>query len=188
MSMEKEIKIYNRLKPKLWIERWDKMQERYIARRSERFDVMVQLVSNTQSKVRYILDLGCGTGSLMLKMLKAFTSARVIGIDFDPTLLPLARKRLKSHENRTLVILDDLRKSKWLKQIPKSVDAVVSATALHWMQLEELIKLYSKLAKIIKPGGIFLNADHVGSSNKKIQQTWQKQREQTSNQSTGETW
>ncbi len=106
-----------------WINRWDRMQERYIAKRSERFEIMVQLVCETQNSIRYILDLGCGTGSLMLEMLKTFPDSKVFGIDFDPTLLPLARKRLGSFGNRLHIILDDLRKPNWLEQIPESIDA-----------------------------------------------------------------
>ena len=173
----------------MWINRWDRMQERYIAKRSERFEIMVQLLRETQGSIRRILDLGCGTGSLMLEMLKAFPDAKVFGIDFDPTLLPLARKRLGSSGNRVHIILDDLRQPNWLEQIPEPIDAVVSATALHWMHPDELINLYGQLAKILRPGGIFLNADHVGSVNNQIQKAWQKHQEESRNQEENcETW
>jgi len=172
----------------MWINRWDRMQERYIAKRSERFEITVQMVRQTQDNISNILDLGCGTGSLMLEMLKAFPDVGVFGIDFDPTLLPLARKRLCLFDNRAHINLDDLRKPNWLEQIPKPIDAVVSATALHWLRPEELAKLYSQITKILKPGGIFLNADHVGSNNNKIQKVWQKHKEQTSFEHNGETW
>jgi cyclopropane fatty-acyl-phospholipid synthase-like methyltransferase len=183
-----ELKMPENFSWKMWIERWDKMQERYIAKRSERFEIMIHLVRETQKNILYMLDLGCGTGSIMLEMLKAFPQAEVFGVDFDSTLLPLARKRLERFRNRAHIIFDDLRKSTWLKTIPKPIDAVVSATALHWMKPDELTKLYGQLAKILRPGGIFLNADHVGSDNDKIQKSWQKHQKQTSRQCDGETW
>ncbi|MFH1614736.1 MAG: class I SAM-dependent methyltransferase [Planctomycetota bacterium] len=183
-----ELKMPEEFDWQMWINRWDRMQERYIARRSERFEIMIHLVHETQKSIRYILDLGCGTGSLMLEMFKTFPQAEVFGVDFDPTLLPLARKRLRRFRNRTHIIFDDLRKSTWLKTIPKPIDAVVSATALHWMKPDELTKLYGQIAKILGPGGIFLNADHVGSDNDKIQKGWQKHQKQTSCQCDGETW
>ena len=172
----------------MWINRWDRMQEKYIPQRSERFDIIVKLVRETQDNIDRILDLGCGTRTLMLEMLKAFHNSKVLGIDFDPTLLPLARNRLVSFGNRVHIILDDLRKLNWLEQIPKSIDAVISATALHWMKPDELIKLYVQLAKILKPGGIFLNADHVGSNNNKIQKVWQKHKEEMICQCQSEAW
>ena len=183
-----EFKIPENLDWWMWINRWDKMQEKYIAKRSERFQMMVQLIRDTQDNINRILDLGCGTGSLMLEMLNAFADAEVFGIDFDPTLIPLAQRRLAEFKNRANIVLDDLRKTAWLANISKPIDAVVSATALHWMQPDELIELYDKLAGILKPGGIFLNADHVGSDSNQIQNLWQKFKARSSYQYEGETW
>src|SRR3989339_1394799 len=99
-----ELKMPRNFDWRIWINRWDKMQERYIAKRSERFEIMTRLIRDTQDNITNILDLGCGTGSLMLEMLKAFPQAEVFGVDFDPTLLPLARKRLDSFGGRVHII------------------------------------------------------------------------------------
>lgn len=40
-----------------------------------------------------ILDLGCGTGSLTLRIRQAYPSAAVAGLDGDPAVLALARKK-----------------------------------------------------------------------------------------------
>ncbi|MBW8002460.1 MAG: class I SAM-dependent methyltransferase [Planctomycetes bacterium] len=184
-----EIKVPEGFDWQMWINRWDRMQERYIDKRSERFEIMVQLVRETQGSISHILDLGCGTGSLMLEMLKAFPDSEVFGIDFDRTLLSLACKRLGSFGNRVHIIFDDLRQPSWLKQISEPIDAVVSATALHWMQQDELTNLYGQFAKVLRSGGIFLNADHVGSDSGKTQKAWQKRKEESHNQGENcETW
>ncbi len=173
-----------------WITRWDKMQERYIVKRAERFEIMTSLIRQTQNPVQRIVDLGCGTGSLMLEMLYAFPKAKIMGIDFDPTLLPLAQNRLAKFGNRVNLLFEDLRQDNWLQHFSEPVDAVVSATALHWLEKDELTNLYYKIAKILRTGGIFLNADHVGSTNKKIQQAWENSRQDILNrqENTGPTW
>jgi len=139
---------------------------------------MVGLIADTQQSVKLVLDIGCGTGSLMLPILKEFREAEVFGIDFDPTLLLLAEKRLAEFGNRVHLIQTDLRDESWLKLVPHPMDAAVSATALHWLSLEQLGRLYDKLAEILRPGAVFLNADHVRSDSKSIQKAWQKHREQ----------
>ncbi len=55
-------------------------------------------------------------------------------------------------------------------------DAVVSATALHWLSAEHLAELYGRLAEVMSPGGVFLNADHVGSERPAVQNDWQESR------------
>jgi len=159
-----------------WIKRWDRMQDRYIPARKERFEIIVRLVAATQRKVSRVLDVGCGTGSLMLPILEAFPAAEVWGIDFDPMLLALAEKRLAKFGGRVKLVEADLRKRGWTGLVRRPFDAVVSATTLHWFSPPQLSRLYKQFARILKPGGIFLNADHAGSFCKQIQKDWENQR------------
>jgi ubiquinone/menaquinone biosynthesis C-methylase UbiE len=152
------------------------MQDRYIPARKERFETIIQLITATQQKVSKVLDIGCGTGSLMLPILETFPIAEVWGIDFDPMLLALAEKRLAKFDSRARLVEADLRKQNWLINVPASFDAVVSATTLHWFSSEQLGQLYKQFASVLKKGGIFLNADHAGSSYKRIQKDWETQR------------
>lgn len=161
-----------------WIERWDKMQDRYILRRTERFELMVRLIGNTQEEVSRVLDIGCGTGSLMLPVLEKFPQAEVYGVDFDPTLLALAEKRLAKFGRRAQFIHADLRNESLAQLVPIVIDAAVSATALHWLSPKQLAQIYGQLGEILRPGGIFLNADHVCSSSPGIQTGWEKHREE----------
>jgi SAM-dependent methyltransferase len=153
------------------------MQERYLVGRAERFAAMVELVAATQARVERLLDLGCGPGSLSLALLDAFPHAVVYGVDFDPSVLLLARARLACYGARVHLVRADLRQASWAGGLPTSLDAVVSATALHWLAPDELAALYRQLAGLLQPGGIFLNADHVGSEDGGVQLAWETQRE-----------
>jgi trans-aconitate methyltransferase len=154
------------------------MQERYLVRRTERIRLLVNLVRETVNPVSRVLDLGCGTGSLMQPFLEAFPETEGYGVDFDPVLLPLAQERLRSYGARAQVILADLRTNSWREQVPAKVDAVISATALHWLTEIELAALYRQLALVLRPGGIFLNADHVSNRHPQIQAYWKKSRDE----------
>jgi SAM-dependent methyltransferase len=176
---------------KSWIERWDRMQERYLVKRNERFDIMVQLIKETQILVTSVGDLGCGTGSLTVRLLEAFPDIQVTGIDVDPTLLPLAQLRTAHFEERVQFFQRDLRDPGWFDELPDSVDAIVSATALHWLSNLQLKHVYEQIPGILRPGGIFLNADHAGSSFAPLQQFWEHHREemrQAQRDSSAEEW
>lgn len=178
MSEALQIKLPADIDWRFWIERWDKMQDSYLPRRKERFELMVGLIGDTQQSVTHVLDIGCGTGSLMLPILKKFRKAEVFGIDFDPTLLLLAEKRLAEFGDRVHLIQTDLRDESWLKLVPHPMEAAVSATTLHWLSPEQIGRLYDKVAEILRPGAVFLNADHVRSDFESIQKAWQQHREQ----------
>jgi SAM-dependent methyltransferase len=160
-----------------WIERWDKMQNGYLPRRAERFELMLEMIAATQRSVTRVLDIGCGTGSLMLPVLQRFREAEVFGIDFDPTLLALAERRLSEYGDRVHLVQADLRNDSWLKLVPNPMDAAVSATALHWLNPEQLERFYGQLARILRSGGVFLNADHVRNDCESVQEARQRHRD-----------
>jgi len=160
-----------------WVQRWDRMQEGYLVRRKERFATVVALIEATQTCVKRVLDLGCGPGTLTLTILEAFPDAEVYGIDFDPSVLILAQARLARFGGRVHLLQADLRQTSWAETVPAAMDAVVSATALHWLEPDTLAALYRRIAGLLRPGGILLNADHVGSEHDAIQRAWEQHRE-----------
>ena len=154
------------------------MQERYIARRAERIGLMVSLMRETVSPVTRVLDLGCGTGSLMKAFLDAFPKAEAYGVDFDPVLLRLAQQRLGPYGARCRIIPADLRLECWRAQLPETFDATISATALHWLTETQLASLYRQLAGLLRPGGLFISADHIASRQPQVQKFWEQSREE----------
>jgi cyclopropane fatty-acyl-phospholipid synthase-like methyltransferase len=158
-----------------WVERFDRMQDRYLVARNERFQVIVRTVRAVRPEPRRILDLGCGTGSLSEVVLDAFPECTLIGLDLDESLLALAESRLGRFGQRAILICDDLRKDHWVHSVGQ-FDAAVSATALHWLSAENLARLYGRLAGVLNPGGIFLNADHVASEHPAIQVVWHEEK------------
>lgn len=149
---------------KAWIERWDRQQEIYVAEREERFTALIDAVeTGTGVPDPLVLDLGCGPGSLAVRLLERLPAATVIAVDADPVTLSLGRA---AHSGTPgLRFADaDLRSPDWAERIGlpdgRPVDAAVSATALHWLSPAELASLYATLARLLKPRGLFLNADH----------------------------
>ena len=161
-----------------WVERWDRMQDLYVPGRQERMELMVRTIRATQQSVGRVLDLGCGAGSLTVALLEAFPQARVFGIDFDPTMILLAKERLARFGDRAVLALADLRDAFWCKSLPAPMDATVSITALHWLTPQQLSGLYRQLAEILRPGGILLNSDHVGSDLSLVQKLWKQHAQQ----------
>jgi SAM-dependent methyltransferase len=162
------------------------MQDRYLVRRAERFQILIDLVCvlcvTPERPAPRVLFLGCGPGSLMEPLLDAIPQAQGIGVDFHPAMLLLARERLAhfgvhpSARARVHLIQADLRDPSWAGGLPLPLDAVLSATALHWLRPEPLTALYRQVARMLRPGGLLLNADHVGSEYPPLQRVWERHR------------
>jgi SAM-dependent methyltransferase len=148
-----------------WIARWDRQQEVYLPDREERFTALIDAVAaGTGRPDPLVLDLGCGPGSLSVRLLARIPAATVIAVDADPVTLSLGRAGYA--DVRGLRFLDvDLRASGWETGLGidpgRQVDAVVSTTALHWLTAAELRGFYRVLAGLLRPGGLFLDGDHL---------------------------
>ena len=83
--------------------------------------------------------------------------------DKDPALLQIATETFAG-DTRAEIAAVDLADPSWVSHpaiADTPFDAVVSSTALHWLQPETLVRVYRTLAEIVRPGGIVLNGDHL---------------------------
>src|SRR5699024_9419253 len=145
-----------------WMRRWDAQQEGYIADREERFTVVVDVVEHAtrDNSAPVIVDLGAGPGSLSGRLAHRIPTAQLIAVDADPVLLVLGH----AHYGGSVRFVDvDLSDPSWPEsaELPPQLDAAVSSTALHWLDPKWLADLYAHLATHIRPGGVFVNADHL---------------------------
>ncbi|MFD4317893.1 class I SAM-dependent methyltransferase [Streptomyces sp. NPDC058548] len=144
-----------------WQQSWDRQQEWYMPDREERFRVMLDMVEGLVGPKPRVLDLACGTGSITDRLLKRFPEATSTGVDLDPALLAIAEGHFAGDERVTFVTAD-LKDPDWAAALPHdSYDAVLTATALHWLHSEPLTALYGRLAGLVRDDGVFLNADHM---------------------------
>ncbi|WP_033820200.1 trans-aconitate 2-methyltransferase [Kitasatospora sp. MBT63] len=144
-----------------WQRSWDRQQEWYLPDREERFRVMLDTVEAHAGPAPRVLDLACGTGSISERLLARLPGAVSVGVDLDPALLAIAEGHFAAEPRLTLVTAD-LRDGAWAGRLPPGpYDAVVTATALHWLPAADLVRLYGDLAALLSPGGVFLNADHT---------------------------
>ncbi|WP_328905802.1 class I SAM-dependent methyltransferase [Streptomyces sp. NBC_00234] len=144
-----------------WQTSWDRQQEWYMPDREERFRVMLDMVEAVVGPEPRVLDLACGTGSITDRLLKRFPKATSTGVDLDPALLAIARGTFDGDERVTFVTAD-LKEPSWAERLPfDSYDAVLTATALHWLHSEPLAALYGRIGQLVRDGGLFMNADRM---------------------------
>jgi trans-aconitate methyltransferase len=122
---------------------WD--AERYQTRHSYVFAYGESLIELLEPKAgERILDLGCGSGQLTVKI--AAAGAAVIGIDRSPEMIAEARR------NFPKMTFDIGDAANFMLDTP--VDAVFSNAALHWVK--DADGAASSVARALRPGGRFV--------------------------------
>lgn len=95
-----------------------------------------------------VLDVATGTGDLALEVLRQHPGAWVVGIDFTPEMIDLARgKAAGSEADVALLVGDALR----LPFADGSFDAIVTAFALR--NVTDIPVAFSETARVTRAGG-----------------------------------
>lgn len=145
--------------PGAWQEGWDLQQSAFMPDREQRISAMLDAVEAVAGAAPRVLDLAGGTGSIALRVLRRLPGATVTLLDVDPVLLCVARASLAG---RATVVTADLRDPAWARSLPHpDYDAVLTATALHWLPADRLRELYAELHTVLRPGGLLVNADQM---------------------------
>jgi SAM-dependent methyltransferase len=146
-----------------WIARWDVQQQDRLPDREERFTALVDAVeAGVGRDDPLILDLGCGPGSLAVRLLARLPEATVVAIDADPLTLALGRAAWPDVPGLRFADAD-LRQPGWSAGLglTRAPDAAVSTTALHWLSQPVLAGVYAEVGALLRPGGLLLDGDHL---------------------------
>jgi SAM-dependent methyltransferase len=146
-----------------WLRRWEAQQSSGLPEREARFEVIVNVVRHLVGDAPRVVDLGSGPGSLASRLLDALPGARVVAVDADPLLLAIGRRALGDRDGHLQWLDADLRGDAWVEAAAAEgpVDAAVSTTALHWLSPADQVHLLASVATLIRPGGVFVNGDHL---------------------------
>jgi len=135
----------------------------YLARRAAfpwRDTAYEHLMELVPPAPRRVLDLGCGDGQVVGRVLEAHPAVEAVACDFSPEMLGRALERFDGDPRVEIVAhdLDDPLPEAW-----GSFDAVVSAFAIHHVVDTRKRALYREVFDRLDPGGVFCNLEHVAS-------------------------
>ena len=118
-------------------------------------------------KVR-ILDLGCGDGVFVHKLLSAYEPCEVIMIDGSQEMLDAARHCLGKYTNINY-IKSSFQELLVNNPLNNKFELIFSSLAIHHLSMEEKVLLFNFIHDHLSPGGHFLHYDVVLPPTEKIE-------------------
>ena len=120
-----------------------------------------ELISQANiERAHSVLDVGCGTGTLIVMLKRRYSAVEVVGVDPDSKALQRARKKVG--RAGVSVQLDQ----GFADELPygeQSFDRVFSSFMFHHLDEEERERTSREVLRVLKPGGSFHLLDFVAS-------------------------
>ncbi len=133
-----------------WFNQWSNEYDRTLGSISFHRDLLDLIVKNSGVKPGYkILDIGCGTGLLSLKLLQK-SDCFIAGIDYSKEMAQIFKDKIRKLglNGRVSVTLMDADSLKFKEN---TFDMAVSSVVLH--HLKDKLPALKKVYRAIKPGG-----------------------------------
>ncbi|WP_231383507.1 class I SAM-dependent methyltransferase [Methylobacter luteus] len=103
-----------------------------------------------------VLDVGCGTGTLTLLIKRTHPDAEVHGLDVDPRVLAIARR--KAEQVGEVIVLRQGTATD-LPYLDETFDRVFASLMLHHLTREDKRRALAEAFRVLKPGGELHVAD-----------------------------
>ena len=140
---------------------------------NEQIAVMQTVIRAALPDVQNFLDLGCGSGVLGQSLYSEYPKARGVFVDFSEPMLSAAREQLAG-KNAELH-MQDLGQPGWIEAVQAFApfDVIVSGYAIHHLTDERKQELYREIYDLLRPGGVFINIEHVASSDQWVERLFE---------------
>jgi ubiquinone/menaquinone biosynthesis C-methylase UbiE len=140
--MEQVEKHYNNL-AKVYEKRW----RNYLVNTSKEIIKNLNLKSNLK-----ILDVACGTGFLIKKLLETNSKIEITGIDISKEMIAIAKKRFENNKNVTLIKANAEK-----FEVKDKFNIIIFNSAMHYIKdIEDLIV---KLRQLLSSNGYLIIVD-----------------------------
>lgn len=141
-----------------------------IRRAVPRYDEMVtRVIEHLPAEASEVLELGCGTGNLTLRLLARFPRARVTTVDAAPEMTEVTEARARAaHVAERLTTVTARFEDVERLVAAGSMDLVVSSLSLH--HVVDKAALYGKIRGAMKRGAGLVIADQLRGTTELTQQ------------------
>ena len=129
--------------------------------RAEQLDIMLDIIKEEYQPGTTVLDLGIGSGIVEGLLLEQLPSLQVVGIDYSPVMLDIARRRLEHAASRIHIVEHDLNKIEGARIPERSYKIAFSVQTLHHLSASVKRSIFFWLYQRLEKDGLFLLLDRM---------------------------
>jgi len=128
-------------------------------------DALKALIYVLPARAHFILELGCGTGNLSVRLLEKYPHAQLTVVDISPIMLEVTKQKVKKYENQVSFVEKHFESF----QSKYRFDIIVSSLAIHHVDTKGKERLFDTVFKMLEANGYFYIVDSVYGASKEIE-------------------
>jgi ubiquinone/menaquinone biosynthesis C-methylase UbiE len=136
---------------------WNNLAEKYSRQPVANPDAFERKISITKSRMTprdVILDIGCGTGSLALRL--APCAAEIHGLDLSSEMVRIANAKARAQEVDNVTFHIGPFDDSFTTFAAESLDGICAYSLLHLV--DDLPVVLARIYRLLKPGGFFVSS------------------------------
>ena len=136
---------------------WDGIAEKYAKQavaNPEAFDAKIGITKSRMKATDVVLDIGCGTGSLALRL--AGSAAEVHGLDISSEMTRIAKGKARAQEVDNVTFHTGPFDETFGAFEAESLDGICAYSLLHLV--DDRSAALAQIFRLLKPGGFFISS------------------------------
>ena len=136
---------------------WDGIAEKYAKQavaNPDAFDAKIAITKSRMKATDVVLDIGCGTGSLALRL--AGSAAEVHGLDISSEMTRIANGKARAQDADNVTFHTGPFDETFGAFEPESLDGVCAYSLLHLV--DDRSAALAQIFRLLKPGGFFISS------------------------------
>jgi len=119
---------------------------------------IVNKISKFLKEADYVLDLGCGSGRILVPLAKRLPSVNFLGLDISSSMLSAAKKySVKGGLKNIHFVKQDMNDDKWVGALAeKSFNGIILFQSIHFAS--NTYRLLDRVSKLLKENGVIIIA------------------------------
>lgn len=141
--------------------KWDADPLSSNPQRGEQLDLLLDLVADHYLPGTTILDVGCGSGLVEERLFRRLPEALVLGVDYSPAMIAMAKERLVGKDKQFTILQHDLNSIEDLRLPFRCYQVAFSVQAIHNLSPANQRKVFSWVRSVLVHPGFFFFLDRT---------------------------
>ena len=142
--------------------------------RAEQLTFVARLLPFDLQDAFTFLDLGAGTGAAARAVLTEYPHAFALLAEYSPQMAAEGERAMTQHAGRYRYVEFDLNNADWPAEVPRPLDAVISALSIHHLPDARKRAIFREIHDRLRPGGWYVNYDPIRAPDASLESVWER--------------